>query len=58
MPTLSTAQWRTLCVVTAAVTAFLLAQPDGALPLWGKLVVGCINVAVAAIINPATKDAG
>lgn len=57
MPTLSTVQWRTLCVVTAAVTAFLLAQPDGTLPLWAKVVVGCVNVGVAAILNPPTRDA-
>ena len=52
MPTFSTRQWRTFCIVTASVTAFLLAQPEGVLPMWGKVIVGCLNVAVAAIINP------
>ena len=57
MPTLTSTQWRTFTIVVAAVTAFLLAQPDGTLPLWAKLIVGAINVAMAAIINPRQPDA-
>lgn len=56
MPVLSTNQWRTACIVTASVTAFLLAQPEGVLPMWAKVIVGCVNVAVAAVINPPQKE--
>lgn len=52
---MTTNQWRTLCVVTAAVTSFILAQPDGTIPLWAKVIVGCVNVGVAAILNPPQK---
>ena len=52
MPTLSAAQWRTLTVVTASVTVFLLAQPEVQKYPWAMVLLGALNVAVAAIINP------
>ena len=35
-------------VVSSAITAYLLSQPDGVLPPVVKLVVGCINVGCTA----------
>ena len=58
MPTLSAAQWRTITTVVAAVTVFLLAQPEGTIPTWAKVILGCVNVAMAAILNPPQPDKG
>jgi hypothetical protein len=52
MPTLTSAQWRTITVTVSAICAFLLIQNDVALEGWAKLIVGAISVGVAAIINP------
>ena len=47
-------QWKTLFGAVAAVCTFLLAQPDVTIPPIGKLVLGCILVALA-VINPSQQ---
>lgn len=35
-------------VVTSAVTAFLMSQPDGTIPPLASLFIGCLNVGCTA----------
>ena len=48
---MTTTQWKTLFGATSAVCAFVLAQPDVAVPPVVKLILGCIIVALS-VINP------
>lgn len=51
------AQWKTLFAAVSAVCAFLLAQPDVAIPPIVKVALGAVIVALA-VINPNRESIG
>jgi len=58
MPTLSAAQWRTFTIVVAAVTVYLISQPQVQDYPWLMVFLGALNVAMSAIINPPQPGKG
>lgn len=49
-------QWKTLFGATSAVCAFVLTQPDVAVPPLVKLILGCIIVALS-VVSPDRASA-
>ena len=49
MPALTENQWRSVFIVAAAVVSYLLVQEDVPIEGWAKVLLGAVNVALAAL---------